>query len=117
MTANERKTFIENMYEDVFKTGNVDKVPLFFAADYQQETNYDILDHAEFVEHITDLSNGPSVNFNLEFLLITDRDVVVRSIVTGENQIAGAPPVALLISIWSFNAQGLVNYCREVADG
>lgn len=115
MRPSEQEKFINQMYIDIFQNTNVDKIPEYFAEDYVKDNNYDISDYEAFVAHIKDLKEqSTKANFDLEYIVNIPTKVVVRTIVSNADQIAGSPPLALLISYWQFNDDGLINYCKEV---
>ncbi len=114
MNPVEQEKFIKQMYVDIFQNTEVEKISKYYSKDFVKENNYDISDYKAFVEHVKDLSTGSKAKFNLEFLVNVPNKVVVRTIVNSVNQIAGAPPIALLISYWQINDDGLINYCKEI---
>jgi len=115
MTPKQQEVFIKNMYEDLFRNANVNKVPNYCASDFVEENNYDILNYNTFIKHIEAIGKqDEKASFDIEFTVNVPRQVVIRTIVNLDNQIKGAPPISLLISYWQFNKEGLVNYCKEV---
>ena len=115
MSEPSRQELITNLYNDVFAEANPVNVAKYFAKNYIQQTNYDVLDFHDFIEHVKSLQDGPRVSFKLEFLVDTPEKVVVRTLVIEDKQIPGAPPLGLLISLWEFNEEGLINKCYEVS--
>ncbi len=115
MTTHEQEAFINQMYIDIFQQADLKKIPKYFSADFVEDNNYDVLDHPAFVAHVEELSKrSVKAKFNIEFLVNVPGQVVIRTLVYSEDQIDGAPPLALLISYWGFNSEGLVNRCIEV---
>jgi hypothetical protein len=115
MSPKEQETLIRNMYADIFQNGDLDKLKTYFSDDFVEDNNYDVLDYDSFVEHVKDIgSRQDRAKFDIEFLVNVPGQVVIRTIVTYADQIAGAPPLSLLISYWQINEQGLVSLCKEV---
>lgn len=115
MSPKEQEILIRNMYSDIFQNGDLDKLKTYFSDDFVEDNNYDVLDYDSFVEHVKDIGSRPDqAKFDIEFLVNIPGKVVIRTIVTYADQIAGAPPLSLLISYWQINQQGLVNRCKEV---
>ena len=115
MTPEQQQAFIEKMYQDLFTDALVDKIPDYCSADFVEENNYDVLDYEAFVAHIEDLAQRDhKARFEFDYLVNVPGQVVIRTLVYLDKQIAGAPPSSLLISYWQFNEQGKVNYCKEV---
>ena len=92
MSEPSRQELITNLYNDVFAEANPVNVAKYFAKNYIQQTNYDVLDFHDFIEHVKSLQDGPRVSFKLEFLVDTPEKVVVRTLVIEDKQIPGAPP-------------------------
>lgn len=114
MSTSSRQQLLTTIYKEVFQDANPAKVHEYFSSDYVQDTNYDVLDHQDFVEHVKSLQTGPKVSFKLEFLVDTPEKVVVRTLVLEDKQISGAPPLAMLISVWEFNEEDKICRCWEV---
>lgn len=115
MNTKEQEVFITNMYTDIFQNADQNKLKTYFSSDFVEDNNYDVLDYKTFVEHVKDIgSRSDKAKFNLEFIVNVPGQVVVRTIVTYADQIAGAPPISLLISYWQINEQNLVSRCIEV---
>lgn len=115
MSPEEQKTLITNMYTDIFQNADLDKLKTYFSDDFVEDNNYDVLDYKTFVEHVKSLGEHPEkAKFNLEFVVNVPGQVVVRTIVSYADQIAGSPPFSLLLSYYAINEQGLVSRCIEV---
>jgi len=114
MTPTEQEAFIREVYKEIFEADKVELIGKYFADDFVEENNYDILTYKDFVAHVEDISGGPSVSIDLEFIVNVPGQVVVRAIVNETGQIKGAPPMSLLISYWEINKEGKLSYCKEV---
>ena len=115
MNTQEQEKFIVDMYKDIFQNADMDKFNDYFSKDFVEDNNYDVLDHATMMEHVKEIGTRPEkAKFDLEFIVNEPRKVVVRTIVTYADQIAGAAPLSLLISYWGFNEEGKINRCIEV---
>ncbi|MCE7990869.1 MAG: nuclear transport factor 2 family protein [Roseivirga sp.] len=115
MTPEQQEALITNMYTDIFQNADLDKLKTYFSDDFVEDNNYDVLDYKTFVEHVKDIGSHPDkAKFDLEFIVNVPGKVVVRTIVTYADQIAGSPPLSLLMSYWAINEQGLVSRCIEV---
>ncbi len=115
MTSQEQEKLIRDMYTDIFQNADLDKLKTYFSDDFVEDNNYDVLDYKTFVEHVKSLGeHEDKAKFDLEFIVNVPGQVVVRTIVSYADQIAGSPPFSLLISYWGINKQGLVDRCIEV---
>lgn len=115
MTTELQEILITNMYTDIFQNADLDKLETYFSDDFIEDNNYDVLDYKTFVEHVKDIGSHPDkAKFDLEFIVNVPGQVVVRTIVSYADQIAGSPPFSLLMSYWGINEQGLVSRCIEV---
>lgn len=115
MNPKEQEALIRDMYTDIFQNADQDKLKTYFSNDFVEDNNYDVLDYKTFVEHVAEIgSRSEKAKFDLEFIVNVPGQVLVRTIVTYADQIAGAPPLSLLMSYWEINKQGLVSRCIEV---
>ncbi len=115
MDPKTQETLIKNLYADIFQDADIEKFNDYFSKDFVEDNNYDVLDHATMIEHVKEVGTRPEkAKFDLEFIVNVPGQVVVRTIVTYADQIAGAPPLSLLISYWGINKEGKIDRCIEV---
>ena len=114
MNADQQKEFIENMYRDLFQNPDPSKVTTYCASNFMKDNNYDVSNYDEFVAHVKDLTTKDKVTFDIEYIINTPKQILIRTLVYKANQIKGSAPISLLMSYWQFNDSGLIDYCKEV---